>query len=277
MPQNTIWTKSKARLNQLRHSNAKYNWLFLPGGPGLGSESLFNLTTILSLPGSIWLLDLPGDGSNNTEDDEQSFSNWSQALIEATQRLDKVILVAHSTGGMFALATPELESNLSGLVLMDSAPNADWQNLFMLYVKEHPLKEAEKLQALYEKEPSNEILGRLTIASAPYFSTANSLNTIEKMLATLPFNYKSHQWAENNFDRTYEAKWIPQKIPTLIFSGEKDPITPLMLFSQAKQFQRENISIQEIKNASHFPWMDNPEEVKRLFEEYSQLLESSSF
>ncbi|MBA3536038.1 MAG: alpha/beta hydrolase [Tatlockia sp.] len=276
MPQNTIWTKSKARLKRLRKSEAKYNWLFLPGGPGLGSESLSNLTDILSLPGSLWLLDLPGDGSNHTEDDEQSFSNWSQALIEATQKLNNVILVAHSSGGMFALATPELESNLSGLVLMDSAPNAEWQNLFMHYVKEHPLPEAEKLQLIYEKEPSNEILKKLTMASAPYFSTAKSLNTLVTLLASLPFNYKSHLWAENNFDQTYKAKWIPQKIPTLIFAGEKDSITPLILFSEAKEFQRENISIHEIKNASHFPWIDNPEQVKHLFEEYCQLLEHSA-
>lgn len=274
MNQNPIWTKSKARLNRLhRDNNTKYNWLFLPGGPGLGSESLHNLTEILSLPGTIWYLDLPGDGSNNTEDDEKSFSNWSNALIEATDELDNVILVAHSSGGMFALATPELENNLLGLVLMDSAPNASWQSFFMEHVKNHPLAEAEKLQKIYEKNPSNELLRELTIACAPYFSISTSLDKIIEMLAALPFNYKSHLWAENNFDRTYQAKWIPEKIPTLIFSGDQDHLTPLILFLQAPQFQRKNICIREIKNASHFPWIDNPEQVKQVFVEYCQRLE----
>jgi pimeloyl-ACP methyl ester carboxylesterase len=276
MNQNLIWTKSKARLNRLHQdNNTKYNWLFLPGGPGLGSESLHNLTEILSLPGNIWFLDLPGDGSNNTEDDEKSFSNWSNALIEATNELDNVILVAHSSGGMFALATPELENNLLGLVLMDSAPNTSWYNSFMEYVKNHPLAEAEKLQKIYENKPSNDSLRELTIACAPYFSLPTSLDTIIEMFASLPFNYKSHLWAENNFDRTYQVKWIPKKIPTLIFSGDQDHLTPLTLFSQAEQFQRQNICIREIKNASHFPWIDNPEQVKQEFIEYCQRLEKS--
>lgn len=36
-----MWTKSKARLKQLRQdTNTFYNWLFLPSDPGLSSESL---------------------------------------------------------------------------------------------------------------------------------------------------------------------------------------------------------------------------------------------
>jgi pimeloyl-ACP methyl ester carboxylesterase len=115
MNQNPIWTKSNARLNRLRRDNhTKYNWLFLPGGPGLGSESLHNLTEMLSLPGTIWYLDLPGDGSNITEDDENSFSNWSNALIEATNELDNVILVAHSSGGILLLQHQNLKTILWG-------------------------------------------------------------------------------------------------------------------------------------------------------------------
>ena len=90
----------------------------------------------------------------------------------------------------------------------------------------------------------------------------------------LPFNYKSHLGADNNFDRTYQAKWIPQNIPTLIFSGEYDHITPLKLFSQEKRFQRHNISILEIKNGSHFPWFDNPEQVHQVFLEFSRLFDA---
>lgn len=274
MQQNVLWTKSQARLKQFRQQgNSHYNWLFLPGGPGLGSESLTQLMEVLSLPGTMWYLDLPGDGSNNTEDDEQHFARWSDGLIEATAALDHVILVAHSSGGMFALATPEIENNLVGLVLMGSAPDAGWQNFFMQYVEKHPIAEATRLQKMYEANPSNGILRDLTIACAPYFSTAKSLKQIAAMLTILPFNYKSHQWAEKNFDATYQAKWIPQKIPTLIFTGEHDHITPFMLFSQSQQFHRANIDMHEIKNASHFPWFDNPEQVKEVFRKYYQLLE----
>ncbi|MFA6301944.1 MAG: alpha/beta hydrolase [Legionella sp.] len=273
MKQNPFWTKSITRLHKLHQNNfANYNWLFLPGGPGLGSESLKGLTELLSLPGAVWHVDLPGDGSNTTADDEQSFANWSKGLIEASRAMDNVILVTHSSGGMFALATPELEKNLSGLVLMDSAPNASWQIHFMKYIQNHPLPEVERLQKLYERKPSNDLLKKLTIASAPYFSIPENLNKIAELLSSLPFNYKTHQWTAHNFHRTYETKWIPQQIPTLIFSGDKDQLTPLTLFSQAIQFQRQNICIREIQNASHFPWIDNPEQVKQVFTEYCQTM-----
>jgi pimeloyl-ACP methyl ester carboxylesterase len=268
-----LWTKSRARLKLIQDDHSKkFNWLFLPGGPGLGSESLYDLISILNLPDAIWLVDFPGDGSNTTEDDERYFANWSDALIEAVDEFDNVILVAHSSGGMFALATPELESKLKGLVLMDSAPDAGWQQYFAAYVSQYPIAEAEILQKKYEINPSNEILKNLTIACAPYFSTTKSREKIITLLNSLPFNYKTHLWADKNFDKTYKAKWAPQKIPTLIFSGDQDVITPLKLFHEAKEFQRPNITIREISNASHFPWLDNPEQVRQTFEEWIKKL-----
>lgn len=274
MKNKLIWTKSKARLTCLHNDNGtKYNWLFLPGGPGLGSESLHELTDLLSLPGTMWSVDFPGDGSNIKERDA-NFSHWQQALIEASHALENIILVAHSSGGMFALATPALEETLTGLILMDSAPDAGWMTLFGEYVEAHPLVEVQSLQLLYEKNPSNDLLKKLTIACAPYFSIEKNIAKIVSMLNSLPFNYKSHLWAEKNFDQTYKANWVPQSIPTMIFAGDLDHITPLKLFSESKAFQRKNIVIREIKNASHFPWIDNPVQVKKLFEEYYQWLTS---
>lgn len=167
-----LWTKSKARLKFIQANPGKnYNWLFIPGGPGLGSESLNGLAEILHLPGSVWHVGFPGDGSNTTENDTAAFANWSQALIEAVNTFPNVILVAHSSGGMFALATPALKDILVGLVLMDSAPNANWQRFFSEYVQQNPIIEAEKLQELYDANPSNETLKQLTVACAAYFST----------------------------------------------------------------------------------------------------------
>ena len=89
---NEIFTKSHARLRFIKtNTEADFNWIFLPGGPGLGSESLYPLTQILNLPGKMWHLDLPGDGSNRTSDDAEYFSHWSQALIEAVDTFEKTI------------------------------------------------------------------------------------------------------------------------------------------------------------------------------------------
>lgn len=76
-----ILTKSKARLQRIGMIKPEdINWVFLPGGPGLGSESLRHLTQCLELPGTVWHLDLPGDGSNLTKDDTVSFSKWQKHL-----------------------------------------------------------------------------------------------------------------------------------------------------------------------------------------------------
>ena len=83
MEKSYLWTSLKARLQFICSlPGGNYNWIFIPGGPGLGSESLSDLSQLLKLPGTTWHLDLPGDGSNSTADDAESFSYWSAALIK---------------------------------------------------------------------------------------------------------------------------------------------------------------------------------------------------
>ncbi|MEY9872030.1 pimeloyl-ACP methyl ester carboxylesterase [Streptacidiphilus sp. MAP12-33] len=58
------WTSSGVRLRRASLSPGRWNWLLVPGGPGLGSESLAGLVDPEAMPGTVWLVDLPGDGSN---------------------------------------------------------------------------------------------------------------------------------------------------------------------------------------------------------------------
>jgi pimeloyl-ACP methyl ester carboxylesterase len=265
---NEIFTKSQARLRLIKiNTRTNHHWLFLPGGPGLGSESLYPLTTMLNLPGAMWHLDLPGDGSNHTLDDAASFSHWSQALIEAIDMFEQPILVAHSTGGMYALATPLLEAKLTGLVLMDSAPDASWQALFASMVEAHPIPEMIKLHQKYIIDPNDETLKQLTILSIPYFFTKDGLTMDISFLNSLPYNHKTCDWSAKYFDQTYKAQWIPINLPTLIFAGEYDQIT-FDLFSTSQQFISNMIMIRKIKNAAHFPWIENPQGVIDVFAEF---------
>jgi pimeloyl-ACP methyl ester carboxylesterase len=221
------------------------------------------------LPGKLWSLDLPGDGSNTTSNNAESFQSWPAALVEAVQSLDHVVLVAHSTGGMYALSLPELEKHLDGLVLLDSAPDATWQILFAETINKQPVPGLQALQKKYEKNPSNEALKAVTLASAPYLFTNKEQASGIKSLRSLPYNYETCQWSEKHFDQTYQAKWIPKTIPTLILAGEEDQITPLKLFRNDKRFNRENIIIKSIKGAGHFPWIENPAEVTEAFDLYA--------
>jgi pimeloyl-ACP methyl ester carboxylesterase len=201
-----LWTPSRARLRFIHQSKeGNLNWLFLPGGPGLGSESLLPLINLLQLPGNCWCFDLPGDGSNTTSNNGKSFSHWPKALIEGVKEFEHVILVAHSTGGMYALSLPELEKHLKGLVLLGSAPNAKWQTAFAKMVTSFPLSNLEILQENYRKNPSTETLKALTLASAPYLFTPQGQSLGIQSLLSLPYNYETCQWSEEHFDSTYQC------------------------------------------------------------------------
>lgn len=275
MKREYLWTRSGARLQCVKvHPGENLNWLFLPGGPGLGSESLQPLVDILELPGTMWLLDLPGDGSNITADNKKALSQWSQALLEATEALANVVLVAHSRGGMFALATPDLGKTLSGLVLMTSTPNRAWQKDLETKLIKFPLPEADKAEEHYRKHPSNPLLRECILTAAPrMFFTEEGLRKGIEFLEKLPFNYEAWQWVEEHFDPTYQARWVPH-IPTLILSGEKDIALPIKYFKEKKEFARSNILMREIHNAGHFPWIENPEEVRAVFNEYISQIQS---
>jgi len=269
MAKNYLWTQSRARLHLVRETPGDFNWLFLPGGPGLGSESLNDLIGILALPGAIWQVDLPGDGSNIKK---AQFQDWSAALFEATEALDNVILVAHSAGGMFALANAQLQETLTGLILMNTAPDSSWQQDFTIYVKTNPLPAAMKWQNIYESHPSDENLKEFTAACVAYAFTERNYTKAVQLIRSLPINHQAYEWAAENFHPSYQAQWVPKNIPVLIFAGELDRITPVQLFKNTKEFNRPNILIQDIQNAAHYPWLDNPEQVRQLFREYCQRL-----
>ena len=57
----TRYTPSGVRMRLHSSRAGNLDWLLLPGGPGLGSESLQELADVLNVPGSVWLVDLPGD------------------------------------------------------------------------------------------------------------------------------------------------------------------------------------------------------------------------
>jgi pimeloyl-ACP methyl ester carboxylesterase len=266
-----LWTLDGGRLQyQSSYKSNEINWLFLPGGPGLGSESLTGLTKLLKdkIPGVIWHFDFPNDGSNILED--KPISNWRSSLIQAIRAFEKVILVAHSTPGMYVQTIPELEKLLQGLVLIGSAPDASWQKAFSKYYKNNTDSIMNRAEKDYSKNPNNESLRKLLIATAKNcFVTKKSLIEGKKLFVKIPINHEANKQASKIFDsKKYQATWIPQKVNTLITTGSIDHITPLYLFRNNKKYHRKNILINEILGAGHYPWFENPSEVIQAFQDY---------
>ena len=239
--------------------------MFVPGGPGLGSESVAGLVDVVAPPGTSWLVDLPGDGSNR--DGTDPYARWPDVLREAATALDDVIMVGHSTGGMFILATRGIDSHLRALALISSAPHAGWRARFADYARAHPLPAVADAARRYDENPSDESLRALTLAAAPWNFTASGLRAGVDVMKSLPYNSAAVQWADGNFDETYRAAWAPS-VPTLIAAGEDDHVVDQSLWLDAPGFDGPNVTRRTIENAAHFPWIDNPDGTHAAFADW---------
>lgn len=248
-------------------SSTTCNWLFLPGGAGADSCYYLSLIEELEVPGQYWLLDLPANGSNLPPAVcfDYNFDLWESYFVSAIQRFENPILVGHSFGGMFPLLFPELENILQGLVILNSAPRL-WLTEAENHAKANQIHMTTEAGARFRVKPSPETFREALLANAHCHFPGSSLERGKKMFEQLPFNYLAMLWwgkkaQEINFD----AKWIPQKVPTLIMGGVRDFIIPCSLFEADRRFQRANIKIKSVPDAGHFLWLEQPTMVKKAF------------
>ncbi|MFI5766131.1 alpha/beta fold hydrolase [Streptomyces sp. NPDC051563] len=257
-----------------RSGTGRWNWLFVPGGPGLGSQSLESLVEVVRVPGSAWLVDLPGDGSNRTLPNRATdpFAGWPDVLVEAAQALDDVVMVGHSTGAMFMLSVPELEAHLAGMALVSSAPHAGWQAAFAHYAHDHPLPAVDAAAQRYAACPDDRSLRDLTLAAAPWNFTERGLARGRALLEGLAYNHDAVVWADAHFDDTYRARWSPHTLETLVVSGAQDRVVAQHLWQEDPAFTRPNILHRRIEGAAHFPWIESPEAVRAAFADLTDRL-----
>jgi RimJ/RimL family protein N-acetyltransferase/pimeloyl-ACP methyl ester carboxylesterase len=224
------------RLRKIQYEEGPV-WLFLPGGPGLGSEYLESLTDAIFLPGSVFLLDFPGDGSNPTPLRPE---DWRQGLLKVVQSFQRVHLVGHSFGAMFIMTCPELEGHLDSLVLMSGSPKK--------------LSHADSFTSNLKKEFSEWL---------PRYVNPSTLPQARELFKDLPFNDEAFKWGRDHFHPEFHPTYLPKKTPTLILNGEKDLRTPISSFQETPYIDRRNILIHSIEGAAHFPWLDDSQAVNR--------------
>lgn len=260
------YTPSGVRLRRRRTGPGDFNWLLLPGGPGIGSESLHELADILDVPGSVWMVDLPGDGSNRTPPGAPAdvFSVWPRVVVEAARALPNPVFVGHSTGGMYLLDTPELERVLKGLALVDTAPDAAWLERFGAMAQANPIAEVDAATAIYEADRRDENIAAVAVASAPWNFTPAGVEAGRELLGRMPYNSAAVDWSDQNFDQVYRARWWPERIPVLRVAGAQDRIVWQGGWAEPR-FQTPNVIDRTIDGAGHFPWIENPAAVREAF------------
>ncbi|MFE8596316.1 alpha/beta fold hydrolase [Archangium violaceum] len=273
MHDSELFTSSGVRLRRRTQRPGALNWLFLPGGPGIGSESLHELADALDVPGTLWMVDLPGDGSNHSAPgaSEPPFERWPDVLLEAAQLLPNAVYVGHSTGGMYLLSVPALERHLAGLVLISSAPDASWKPRFIEMTQRHPLPQVEAATKRYEASRSARTLADVTVASAEWNFSPEAVETGRRLLARMPYNADAVDWSDRHFDDVYAARWWPKELPTLLISGSDDRIVWQGLWDRP-EFEGANVLRRRIEGGAHFPWVEQPEAVSAAFSDLVALL-----
>lgn len=265
-----FWTALGVRLRRARRTSGPWNWLFFPGGPGIGAESLRELVDAADCPGASWLVDLPGDGSNVAAPGAppDPYSVWPHVLLEAVDAVPHPVAVGHSTGGEYLLSVPALEDRLAGLVLVSTAPHSGWMPTFEGMCAANPLPEVVAATERYAADPTDDNLGRIAVASAPWNFTAEGLPAGRDLLARMPYNRLAVEWSDEHFDREYVASWFPTATPTLILSGGADRIVDQSLWDD-ERYRGDHVAHDVIEGGAHFLWVERPEAVTRALARFS--------
>ncbi len=246
--------------------NTLINWLFLPGGPGLDASCLLSLVSLWRLPGRVWLMDLPGNGSNSGC--SNNFDDWLHIFPATVSEFSHPVLVGHSFGGMFPLLFPEMEDLLDGLVLLGAAPSL-WLEEASLLAKRYNLPDISRVCNLFTAEPTQDSLQQLLDACVPYHFPASSHAKGREILCRTPCSVGPLVWWERKIiEMPCEAGWIPYKVPTLIIGGELDTVVPASLFTEDIRFQGRHIQQYCIQGAGHWPWVEQPEKVKKMLKKF---------
>ena len=228
-----------------------------------------SLIDLLELPGNVWLVDLPGNGDNTQNiPAEFDFDTWFPTFQSVIPKFKNPILVGHSFGGMFPLCFPELENELKGFVILNSAPCLPMEEA-VAYAKNYDVPDLTKEMEAFVLNPNNDTFRDALNACLPYYFPKQTLELGKALLANVPFQFMPAVWWQRKaVEMQFSAKWIPENIPTLILSGTYDCIVPHYLFERDLRFQRKNIEMKNIEEGGHMPWIENPEVVKAAFEKF---------
>lgn len=251
------------------NGGSKDNWLFFPGGPGGDSSYLHGLIDSLQLTGNVWLIDLPGNGSNSDGSYSDNYDFWFELFPQIVKRFDNPIVVGHSFGGILPMLYPELETIIKGCVILNSSPVL-WLEEALAYAKQFNLPDLTQDMQAFTLNPNQETFNAALNACMPYYFPKQTLEKGRQLLAQVPFQYRPAVWGQiKAMEGKLLAKWVPQQVPTLIIGAKYDCICPFSLFKKDQRFHRNNIKLVFIEDAGHCPWIENPSAIAKAFEEFS--------
>jgi len=121
----------------------------------------------------------------------------------------------------------------------------------------------------FTQNPNQQNFEKALVACAPYYFPPHNLEIGKQLLQNIVWNFELAQWWLNKaIAISYDAKWIPAKVPTMIIGTEFDAMTPFTLFANGERYHKPNIEMHFIKDAGHIPWLEQPKQIKQLFDNF---------
>ena len=262
-----IWAQTlvigSLELTQIANNGEGPNYVFLPGGPGISSDYFKPLTSRIRAEGTIWHLDYPDKLLDPSDGPERILQKWKSSLIEVAKSLPSPVFIGHSFGGMLILDIPKLKNHLKGVVLLSTSPVSDMSTFLKSYSSPVLMSSYENYQA----NKTRENLKKFWLYVAPvYFNKESEQKGFELLKASqyFPIGDRSFEL----FISQYSAQWIPEKRTTVIITGDNDKVEPIDLYDKMDGFSDHVKDAVIIKNAGHFPWVENLEDTVLAFESF---------
>ena len=193
----TLYNKDKTRLQLVKSiPGNNNNYLFLPGGPGVDSDSLMGLVNELNIAGNYWLIDLILNGTNDEHfsEHEEIYLKWPQFLVNAIKDFENPILIGHSFGGYLPLFIPELDNLLKGFIMIGSTPTLK-SKLFQSTAEKHNLPPLSKEQNKFIETPNLQNLKALYEKETFYFFSKDyQKQGLEDIVKKLIYCLKTEHW-----------------------------------------------------------------------------------
>lgn len=242
-----------------------YDFIFLPGGPGADSSYFFSLTDAVKFPGNCYFLDLPGNGDHIV--DNPDYDQWLSILEKSLKQFNNPVVVAHSFGGILTLMCKELKPLLKGVIILDSAPSF-WVHEAVKYAKNFDVPDLTEPLTKFNNNPNQENFESALKACMPYYYVPGFEDQYKEVFSSFHFAYQPAVWGqEKGVEWDDYVQWIPS-VPTIIINGTHDLMTPYYMFKNDKRFNKPNIKIAVVENAGHLPWIEKPQVMQSLIDDY---------
>jgi len=245
--------------------------VILAGGPGLDVDYMASVTDELAKTHRCVLLDQRGTGRSKLKDVNKETINWAGYLgdIEALRnhlKEDKIILLGHSWGMLYALANAaEYPEKCRGVATMGSCPiTAEYMRLFSdnRMSRLHP-SEREAIQVVSEsgsKEPDRSMCEYLrAITPTDFYDRKKGVKHAiqwEQSWCHADVNAAANATIYRNLDLRPKLKVVT--CPVLLVHGYQDVVGEANML-EAKGLLKD-CTLKFVHRCGHYPWLDQPEE-----------------